>query len=132
MPRVLNVGHCDYDHGNIARLLKERFQAHVDRAAGLEDTLTFVKRTSYDLVLVNRLMDRDGSEGMEIIRRLKDDPTTKTIPVMLISNYAEAQASAVAAGALPGFGKASLDQPETLIRLKAALAPTDVVGHHDS
>jgi hypothetical protein len=36
---------------------------------------------------------------------------------MLISNYEEHQAAAVAAGAQPGFGKLSLNSPQTLERL---------------
>ena len=37
-----------------------------------------------------------------------------------ISNYPEAQAEAVAAGALPGFGKAELHDPRTAELLRSA------------
>ncbi len=40
---------------------------------------------------------------------------------MLVSNYEDAQQDAVARGALPGFGKAALRQPETRNRLAAIL-----------
>ncbi len=40
---------------------------------------------------------------------------------MLVSNHEDAQAEAVAAGALPGFGKASLGQPGMIERVAAAL-----------
>jgi len=43
------------------------------------------------------------------------------VPVMLVSNFADAQAQAVESGALPGFGKAALNAPETLARLKEQL-----------
>ena len=41
--------------------------------------------------------------------------------MMLVSNYEDAQNEAVAAGALPGFGKASLGQPHMLARLRPLL-----------
>ena len=45
----------------------------------------------------------------------------RRVPVMLVSNYEDAQREAVAKGALPGFGKAALGQPHTLARLRAVL-----------
>jgi hypothetical protein len=53
----------------------------------------------------------DGSDGMELIRIAKREELTT--PVMLVSNYPEAQSAAVAAGAVPGFGKASLHTAQT-------------------
>jgi hypothetical protein len=43
---------------------------------------------------------------------------------MLVSNYAEWQQRAVELGALPGFGKAELNRPETRAKLEAVLAKT--------
>ncbi len=40
---------------------------------------------------------------------------------MLLSNFPQYQEAAVAAGAEPGFGKAELDRPETLERLRRFL-----------
>jgi two-component system chemotaxis response regulator CheY len=70
---------------------------------------------------VNRVSDADGSPGIELIRALKADPGLAGVPVMLVSNYADAQAQAVALGALPGFGKADLTAPETTEKLRSAL-----------
>ena len=50
---------------------------------------------------------------MAVVHELKSDPRTDRIPVMIISNYQDAQDVAVAAGASPGFGKAALDTPRT-------------------
>ena len=44
------------------------------------------------------------------------------VPVMLISNYPEAQEKAVSDGAVRGFGKAVLDDPAT-VELLAAFLP---------
>jgi hypothetical protein len=40
---------------------------------------------------------------------------------MLVSNYAEAQAAAVAAGAVPGFGKREIGQPRVAQLIREAL-----------
>ena len=40
---------------------------------------------------------------------------------MLVSNYADAQQAAVAAGAIEGFGKAELGADETEEKLRAVL-----------
>ena len=72
----------------------------------MEDAIEALAGIPFDLVLVNRLMDRDGASGQEIIERIKADATFGSTPVMMITNFAENQASAIAAGAVPGFGKA--------------------------
>ncbi len=72
------------------------------------DTLDILRRESVDLVLINRKLDADYSDGMDIIRTLKADPKLAATPVMLISNFEDAQKEAVEAGAVPGFGKAEL------------------------
>jgi hypothetical protein len=41
--------------------------------------------------------------------------------VMLVSNYPEYQSQAVALGALPGFGKAALREPDTAELIRKAL-----------
>lgn len=119
--RVLNVGHCNFDHPRIARFLEERFGARVDRAHTKDDALRSVKEARYDLILVNRLLDVDQTPGMDVIRDLKGDAATAEIPVMLVSNYPEAQEAAVEAGAERGFGKAEFDREETFERLAAVL-----------
>jgi hypothetical protein len=64
-------------------------------------------------------------EGVAVIRKLRRDyPNLK---MMLVSNYPEAQAAAVAEGALPGFGKRELGSSKAKEMLRQALAaPTSV------
>ena len=91
--------------------------ADVVQAHGPEDALSALRRGNFDLVLVNRKLDRDGSDGLAIIQQIKADEQLAATPCMLITNFPEHQAAAVAAGAEPGFGKSSVSAPETIERL---------------
>ena len=111
--RVLSVGQCGYDHSMISGLLTEHFHAEVDTAAGVDEALGRMREHSYALVLVNRILDRDGGEGLELVRRVLADDILRSTPIMLVSNFPDAQREAVEAGAVPGFGKGALDEPAT-------------------
>jgi two-component system chemotaxis response regulator CheY len=119
--RVLDVGNCVPDHAAIRRLVESNFDAHVVQADDLAGALAKLQQQAVDLVLVNRKLDLDYSDGMAIVRHLKADPQWSATPVMLITNYPEYQAKAVAAGAAPGFGKQELRSNETLEKLKRFL-----------
>ncbi|MFM8399358.1 MAG: hypothetical protein ACKOAH_16160, partial [Pirellula sp.] len=75
-------------------------------------------------ILINRKLDVDYSDGIEILQAVKGSDAYRDIPVMLITNYAEHQQQAIAAGAILGFGKLELHAPETLKRLEAVLKPS--------
>lgn len=122
MKRVLNVGQCAMDHGTIRRLIEGHFEARVVPAHSAVETLSQLRGGGYDLVLVNRKLDADGSDGVDVLRAIKADPALAPLPIMLVSNYPDAQQQAEAAGAVPGFGKAQVGSPETLERLRAYLA----------
>jgi two-component system chemotaxis response regulator CheY len=122
---VLAIGNCSYDHGNLTAAICGHFDAQVTAASGPKDALEMLTDCSYDLVLVNRILEADGSSGIELIRRLKADAHLAGLPVMLVSNFPDAQQQAVAEGAEPGFGKKTLDSPETIAKLKAHLGPAD-------
>ena len=64
------------------------------------------------LLLVNRMLDGrfEVHEGVELIRRLKNG--YPGLATMLISNYADSQTAAEAAGARPGFGKGEIGTPK--------------------
>jgi CheY-like chemotaxis protein len=119
--RVLSVGQCWADHGSISRTLRQEFGIEVDRADDARDALERLKQVGYALVLVNRVFDGDGSSGLELIKSVKSDPDLQAVPVMLVSNYDDAQAEAIAAGAANGFGKAALGRPQMLERLRPFL-----------
>jgi hypothetical protein len=58
---------------------------------------------------------------MDLIRQMKTDPALQALPVMLVSDYEDAQAEAIAAGAAPGFGKSALYGPLVVERVRAFL-----------
>jgi CheY-like chemotaxis protein len=115
--RVLDVGNCGYDHGAIAAMLTREFGAETVGADTAAEALKEAANGRYDLVLVNRVLDADGGDGLAIVEAIKGNLATKHLPVMLITNYADYQAAAVKAGAEPGFGKKSLGDVETVRRL---------------
>ncbi|MDR3619156.1 MAG: hypothetical protein P4L85_07385 [Paludisphaera borealis] len=120
-PRVLNVGQCNFDHRTISEHLAGRFGAQVDRAHGLDDARQALGQARYSLILVNRLLDADGTPGVDVVKAIKSDAALASVPIMLVSNFADAQEAARAAGAEPGFGKAELTNPDTTTRLEAVL-----------
>lgn len=107
-PRILSVVQCSFDHGSISRHLGKAYGAEVTGADTKGPALTSLRAGKFDLVLVNRVLDVDGTSGIDLIHAIKADPELAPLPVMLVSNYADAQAEAKAAGALTGFGKADL------------------------
>jgi two-component system chemotaxis response regulator CheY len=88
---------------------------------GAKDTLAQLKNGKFDLVLINRKLDADYSDGVEILKLIKADNAIAGVPVMLVTNYPEHQDAAIAAGAVRGFGKLEYDRPETKEKIAAAL-----------
>lgn len=115
---VLDVGNCAPDHAAIKHTLTAHFDVKVIQSHGPSDTLELALQHEFSLILINRKLDQDYSDGIEILRMLKRDPQLSEIPVMIVTNYEEHQAAAVSEGAEPGFGKLSLGAPETLSRLR--------------
>ncbi|MFO0925962.1 MAG: hypothetical protein U0736_02860 [Gemmataceae bacterium] len=119
--RVLSVGQCSMDHGSISHLLHSQFSARVLPVATGEEALGQLRRETYALVLVNRVFDATGESGLDFIRTVKGDADLEEVPMMLVSNYAETQEEAQAAGAAPGFGKAQLHERQTIENLRPFL-----------
>lgn len=115
--KVLSVGQCDFDHGSIEARLRGLFGASVVPVDGADEAKALLGREKFDLVLINRVFDADGGSGLTLIEALKGPSQS---PLMLVSNFPEAQAQAVAAGAVPGFGKSALGD---LKLMQTLLAP---------
>ena len=115
--RVLDIGNCSADHSFLNSLLAQEFNTQAEWAHDMEDALQQLDSQSFDLVLINRLMDRDGSSGLEIVKKVVERREGERPAVMLISNYPEAQQAAVEAGAEVGYGKRDLHSEETREKL---------------
>lgn len=107
---VLSVGQCGFDHAAISRLVGTvggravKVDLHSDIEAAID-----AHRPA--LILINRINDSDGSSGIACIKQLK--AKFPQIPVMLVSNLADAQSEAVVSGAVPGFGKSAIGSDGT-------------------
>ncbi len=127
MPVVLSIGQCGYDDSRIGQVVRTALGAILDRAASPEEAQQKISAKKYDLILVNRVFDAGTGMGVNFISEFKrNNPDAP--PFMLVSDYADAQAAAIANGAVPGFGKSAIASPETAEALRAALksaAPTE-------
>src|SRR5690242_15063485 len=104
--RILSIGQCAADHMSITWTLRSNFDAEVVSADDLEEARRQFQDGDFQLVLVNRVLDASGASGLDVIKQLKaGDGSAREVPVMLVSNYEDAQQQAVQAGAVPGFGK---------------------------
>jgi two-component system, chemotaxis family, chemotaxis protein CheY len=119
--RVLSVGQCAADHGHISRVFQHSFAAEVVGVDTTVEALEKLRRETFALVLVNRVFDADGASGLDFIKQVKSDEALTPTPVMLVSNYMDAQKQALEMGAAPGFGKAELGARQMIERLKGVL-----------
>jgi len=119
-PLILLVGHCLPDSMALARAVARSAPGARVKRVNSERAL---QRRLPDaaLALVNRALDGRflDADGVALIARLTARGAGPAL--MLVSDYAEAQERAVAAGAAPGFGKRELGDARTANRLRAAL-----------
>ncbi|MEZ6096527.1 MAG: hypothetical protein R3C03_20245 [Pirellulaceae bacterium] len=121
--RIVIAGNCYPDNQAIKRLLTQCIPApaeiqFVDSAAELKAALSAATIT---LVIVNRIFDVTGENGVETIRNLKSSDANTQTNLMLLSNYEWAQDEAIAAGAIGGFGKSSLNAEATKAMIRQAI-----------
>ena len=122
MPKkIALVGHCGPDSSYL-RIAVSKAERDVQVLSVDDDSdLKRALDGGVDLLLLNRQLDYgfDEREGVDLIRKLRAKyPGVKT---MLVSNYPDAQAAAVAEGALPGFGKREIGTPRVAELLREAL-----------
>jgi CheY-like chemotaxis protein len=120
--KVLSVGQCGYDDSRIGQVVRAALGVPLERAHSGHEAKRLLAEKEYALILVNRQFDAGGS-GLELISELKEAGVAT--PVMLVSDYAEAQAAARAAGAVGGFGKSALGSESTRRVLREAVGVAD-------
>jgi two-component system, chemotaxis family, chemotaxis protein CheY len=103
--KIALVGHCGPDSSFLRMAVSSADRSVQVVAADDSSELNRLLSDGVDLLLLNREMPYgfEDDEGVAVIRRLR--PLYPTVKMMLVSNYPDAQAAAVAAGAVPGFGK---------------------------
>lgn len=119
-PTFVLVGHCGPD----TYLLKSAVQRAVPGAAVVSAESRAALESlvgAGSVLLINRVIEEDDfdtSSGIELIRwvrSLQGEPVA-----LLISNHADAQAEAEAAGASQGFGKKEVNSARAADALRAA------------
>jgi DNA-binding response OmpR family regulator len=86
MPRVLVVD----DDPQVLKLLQVNFELEgydVVTATNGEDALEHVRGDSPDVVVCDVMMP--GIDGLEVVRRLRADPETVTLPLVVVSAKAQ-------------------------------------------
>lgn len=126
-PTVILVGHCGPDSTYLRLAVQKALPDAPLRTAHTPQELDRVlagipAEAPPPLLLINRVLEPgfDTDSGVELIEDLR-----RTRPLarkILVSNYPDAQAAAVAAGALPGFGKRDIGSPKLTALLQAASA----------
>ena len=121
--KVALVGHCGPDSTFLRMAVESADRSIKVVAADDSDELSVLLNAGVDLVLLNRELGWgfDQTQGVDVIRQLR--ATHPHVKAMLVSNYADAQAAAVADGAAPGFGKREIGTPRVAQVIREALTP---------
>ena len=123
--KVVLVGHCGPDSSLLRMAVSSAERGVSVSMADDAQELKAALDGGADLLLLNRELGYgfDQHLGVDVIKAFRNAyPNTK---FMLVSNYAEAQAVAVAAGAVPGFGKREIGQPRVAQLIREALGSSD-------
>ncbi len=116
LPRILVVD----DEPDLRFLLRRVFEAAghaVSEAGNGADALTSVRRSPPDLVVTDMMMPVMG--GVELIRRLRSDPTMRDIPIVAVSGHGHLAAQADAVVPKPFHPHALLGAVNALLARKA-------------
>ena len=119
--KIALIGHCGPDSSYLRMICGQAARGAQVLMADDDSELQNVLGQDVDLLLFNRELGYGFTHkmGVDAIKHLRGlNPNLK---MMLVSNYADAQAAAVANGALPGFGKREIGSPRVIEVLKAAL-----------
>jgi two-component system, chemotaxis family, chemotaxis protein CheY len=119
--KVVLIGHCGPDSSYLRMAVSAAERGVQIVMAEDDESLKRVLDQGVDLLLFNRVLDYGFSEeeGVNLIRKLR--PHYPQVKMMLISNYPDAQAAALAAGASAGFGKREVGSERVKSLLREAL-----------
>ena len=127
--KVVLVGHCGPDSSYLRMAVSRASKGISVLSADDQDDLSKVlTKDTPDLLLLNRELPYGFEEtfGVDLIRALR--PKFPNLAMMLVSNYPEAQAEALQAGAVQGFGKREIGSPRVGELIRNALGETSPVS----
>ncbi len=121
-PKRILVAEDDRFLRKAAEVTLKRHGFAVMTASDGEDAVRMARAETPDLVLLDLIMPR--LQGFEVLRTLKQDPSTVGIPVIVLSNLGQASdvRRAMEGGAAGYFVKADLSLQELAKRVEKALA----------
>ena len=124
--KILLVGHCGPDSSYLRMTVKKAVEGAEIKSADDSAELHQALVDGVDLILFNRELGYgfEPDTGVETIRTLR--AANSNVPMILVSNYPDAQQAALAAGAMPGFGKRELGSPKVADLLRGALTASAV------
>ncbi|MEQ1903208.1 MAG: hypothetical protein ABL888_03355 [Pirellulaceae bacterium] len=118
--KVLVAGNCNFDSSAIRKTFQSFPKVELVFCDSADEVWESLAKSEFKLVLLNRVFDRTEERGIDLIRKIKTE-LPQAPNLMLISNFEDAQTAAVAAGALPGFGKSALTSESVRRQLAEAL-----------
>lgn len=120
--RIALVGHCGPDSWMLKGVAQRAFPGG-EVVMMNDDASARAEAARADLLLINRTLDGDFStgSGLDLIGELMPMKGRRAA-VMLVSNFAEAQAKARALGASRGFGKSKAGGPDAAAAMHEAIA----------
>jgi len=116
----------------VRALLSSRPQIRLDVYTRAADALAAIREDGFDLLLLD--MSLPDARGIDVLRRLKSDPTTEALPVIVVSadTISDHVREALRAGARAYIAK-PIEQVRALEEIDRALAGVDaVVQERDS
>ncbi len=118
--QIVLVGHCGPDTWTLTRAVKRAVPDVAVAAVNDQASLDNLAHAG-SLLLVNRVLDGafDAEGGIELIRQFAQRADAPVM--MLISNFEDAQAKAVQAGAQPGFGKHTMRSAAVADQLRSVV-----------
>jgi CheY-like chemotaxis protein len=101
-------------------LLSIRPQIRLDVYASAVDALAAIRNEGFDLLLLD--MSLPDARGIDVLRRLKGDPATQPMPVIIVSadTVADHLREALRAGALAYIAK-PIERAQALEKIDRAL-----------
>lgn len=123
---VALIGHCGPDSWMLKSMVKRTLPdakiVMINSEGDLQKHLPSLR-----VLLVNRILDGrfESEQGVDLIRSVAAQPESPPVS-LLISNFADAQQDAEAAGAKRGFGKSELNSLTASERLQSAFAHSEM------